>query len=81
MLNRRNFNIDRHLVLPLLDEGLDGCNDVLNKGAVAFKFDGRLAAVRTGEFDHASRAAISRATGIGNNFADISTCTLKEIDG
>ena len=61
------------LVLTLLDECLNGSDDVVNDRAIALKADGRLGALRTREADHSGGTAVVGATGVDNDLTDVGT--------
>lgn len=75
MLRLRNIDRGGNLVLSLLDEVLNSCNNLFNDSAVAFKLDRRVVTIGTGELDYPSGAAVIGAASLNNDFADIRTCS------
>jgi hypothetical protein len=73
VLGGGNIEDFRDLVLALLDELFDRSDDVIHDLAVALEADGRFGAFRTGETDHSGGAAVSGATGLSDDLADVGT--------
>jgi hypothetical protein len=61
------------LVLALLDKLLDRGDDAVHDLTVTLKTDGRLSALGLGETDHSGGTAVSRASSLSHDLADVGT--------